>query len=127
MWDSLWYLRGATPVPTAMSDAELLDRVVRLLDRQGKLVTSRRARALAFEAPFWWARLNANGLALAIYDRGRFRIENGADGRVLRYALRSLYGFLLVLCFALVFFLLTVRSEGFGSGIITMTFVVAWL
>lgn len=41
---------------------------------------------------------------MGIYDRGRFWIEQGIDGRRLRYELRSLHVLVLCLVGALVFF-----------------------
>ena len=127
MWDSLWHLRGTTPVPHAMPDPEVIERIERLLGQQRKPVTSRAARALVFEAPFWWASLNANWLAMLIYERGRFRIENDTRGRVIRYELRSFCCFLLCLFVAGIFFLLGLRLEGLVDGIAGAAFAFAWL
>jgi hypothetical protein len=101
MFDFLWHLRGCAPLDGVGSNAVALDRVERLLARQRKSVSERGPDHLVFDDPLWRNPFGPNWLAMVIYDRGRFWIEQGMHGRRLRYDLRSLHGMVFGLIAAL--------------------------
>jgi hypothetical protein len=127
MWDFLWHLRGAAPVREPISDAQVLDRVEKLLVDQRKPAIRSSPTELRFVSPLWDSPFGPNWLAMVIYDRGSFRIEQGADGRRLRYDLRSLHGFVFCLGAAIVFFATGVMSAGLAGGIRYAAFAFTWL
>ncbi|WP_116091317.1 hypothetical protein [Sphingomonas crusticola] len=127
MWNFLWHLRGATPVPARISDAQVLERVEKLLADQRKPVIPSRPTELRFESPLWDSPLGPNWLAMVIYDRGSFRIEHGAHGRRLRYDLRSLHGFVFCLGAAIIFFAAGVMNARLPGGVRYAAFAFTWL
>ena len=86
------------------TDEAALDALERLLDDQGKPGWFRNQNDVTFDDPLWANPFGANWHAMVIYDRGRFWIERGLDGRMLRYDLRSLHGFIFCLFAGLVAF-----------------------
>jgi hypothetical protein len=127
MFDFIWHLRGSVPVDGVGSDETTLDRVERLLERQGKDVSERGANYLAFDNPLWSNLFGPNWRAMAVYDAGRFWIEQGPGGRTLRYDVRSLHGMLFCLFAALIFFFFELASGGVVGGLKLGSFVFAWL
>jgi hypothetical protein len=114
MLEFFWHLRGSIPLDSTDSDAVALGRMERLLSRQQKMVNDRGSDYLAFDDrnPF-----GADWPAMAIYDHGRFWIEQQLHGRRLCYDLRSLYcmGFCLIV--ASIAFFIGLAGVGFGHGL----------
>ena len=92
MFDFVWHLRGSVPLDGLGQNEVVLDRVEGLLERQRKGVSERGADYVVFDDPLWSNPFGPNWLAMVIYDRGRFWIEQGLGGVRLRYDLRSLHG-----------------------------------
>jgi hypothetical protein len=127
MFDRLWHLRGSVALDGAAANDAVLDRVAALLDRQRKGVEDRGADYLTFDDPLWSDPLGPNWLAMVIYDRGRFWIEQGLDGRRLRYDLRSLHGLVFCLFGAMMFFFFGLAADGLLGGIKYAVGVFAWI
>jgi hypothetical protein len=127
MLDFIWHLRGSVSLDGVGSNDAALDRVERLLKKQRKRDTERGQNSLYFEDPLWGDPFGPNWLAMVIYDRGRFWIEEGLGGRRLCYDLRSLHG--MVFCFfgALMFFVFGLASDGLLGGLKYGAGVFAWL
>lgn len=112
MWNFGWHLRGTVSLDGAGSDRDVLDRIQELLEEEWKTVTERCADWLVFEGssgPHW--------LALMIYDRGRFWIEQGHGARRLRYDLRSLHAMIYSGFAALAAFVAGLAIEGLATGL----------
>lgn len=114
--DFAWHLRDTVPIEREVSDTVLLDDIEALLERQWKPVTERGEDFIAFDDPLWGAMLKPNWLAMTIYDRGRIWIETRPGGRVIRYRLRSLHGFIFCLFAAAAFFVFGAQAEGLVGG-----------
>ena len=128
MVDFIWHLRGSVPLDGVGSNDEVvLDHIERLLEKQRKRDRERGQNSVAFEDPLWSDLFGPNWLAMVIYDRGRFWIERGLDGRKLRYDLRSLHGLVFCLFAALMFFFFGVAGGGLLSGLKWAAVVFAWL
>src|SRR4051794_39251676 len=110
MFDFIWHLRGSVPLDGVASNEVALNRMESLLERQRKGVSERGADYLAFNEPLWRDPFGGSWLAMVIYDRGRFWIEQGLGGRRLRYDLRSFQAMVFCLFGALMF--LFVGSAG---------------
>ena len=78
--DFIWHLRGSVPLDGLGPNETVLDGVERLLDRQRKGVSERGTDYLAFDDPLWSDPFGPNWLAMVIYDRGRFWIEQSLGG-----------------------------------------------
>ncbi len=127
MLNFIWHLRGSVPLDGVGSNATALDCVERLLEKQRKGVSERGADYLAFDDPLWSDPFGPNWLAMVIYDRGRFWIEQGVGERRLRYDLRSLHGMVFCLFGALMFFFFGLASGGLSGGLKYAAGVFAWL
>ncbi|HTG78690.1 MAG TPA: hypothetical protein VL553_03725, partial [Sphingomicrobium sp.] len=97
-----------------------------LLERQRKYVTERDERHVAFDSPLWEGMFDPSWLAMAIYDRGRFWIADGFEGRRLRYDLRSLHGVVFCLFGAAMFFAFGL-PDGVTSGLKLAGLAFGWL
>ena len=126
MWDFIWHLRGSTRIDGKGSNEAVLGRVERLLEQQRKPVTWRGADYLVFESPMWSDLFGPNWLAMVVYDRGRFWIEQGMGGRILRYDLRSLHGFIFCLFAAFIVFFVGLAG-GVGQGLKFAAIAFGWL
>jgi hypothetical protein len=104
----------------------VLDRIEDLLERQRKPVIRRGEDDLVFDSPMWSDFFGPNWLAMVLYDRGRFWIEQGSDGRILRYDLRSLHGFVFCLFGAAMFFAGGL-VEGVAEGLKFAAIAFGWL
>lgn len=126
MVDFGWHLRGSVPLDGRGRSATALDHLEQLLDSQRETVSERDSGHLVFNDPLWSNPFGPNWLAMVIYDQGRFWIEQGPDGRRLRYDLRSLHGMVFCLFGALIFFF---GSAGGGllGGMKYAVGVFAWL
>jgi len=110
------------------SNDAVLDGLERLLDEQQKAVTDRGQRDLVFDDPLWSNPFGPNWLAMVIYDRGNFWIEQGPHGRRLRYDLRSLHGFIFCLLGSLMFFAFGYAGGGgFLGGMKFAAIAFGWL
>jgi hypothetical protein len=127
MMDFIWHLRGSVPLNPIGSNEAALDSVERLLERQRNDVGERRTDYLAFDDPLWSDLVGPNWLAMVIYDRGRFWIEQGFGGRSLRYDLRSLHAMVFCLFGALMFFLFGLASGGLLGGLKYAVGAFAWI
>lgn len=127
MFDFIWHLRGSVCLDGVGSNDAALDRVEGLLDKQRKPGTERGQNSLYFEDPLWSDPFGPNWLAMALYDRGQFWIEEGLGGRRLRYDLRNLHGLVFCLFGGLMFFLFGLAIGGPLSGLECGVAVFAWL
>ena len=127
MLDCLWHLRGSVSLDGVGSNETVLDRVEWLLDRQRKTDRERGQDSIVFEDPLWSDPFGPNWKAMVIYDRGRFWIEQGLDGRKLRYDLRSLHGFLFCLFAVTAVFFFALATAGPVVGAQLAVGFFAWL
>ena len=127
MLDFVWHLRGSVRLDGIGPNDAVLDRVEGLLDRQRKGVRERGADHLAFDDPLWSDPFGPNWLAMVIYDRGRFWIEQGLDGRRLRYDLRSLHGMIFCLFAAFAAFFFGLADGGLSGALKFAAGAFAWL
>src|SRR5687768_10363652 len=116
MFDLIWHLRGSVALDHLDSNEIALDQIERLLEKQRKSVAERGPDYITFDDPFWNDPLGPNWLALVIYDRGRFSIEQGLYGRTLRYDLSSLHGMVWCLFLSLIAFLAGLTHDGLAGG-----------
>ena len=127
MLDFMWHLRGSVALDRIASNDAALDRVERLLDKQQKSTTERGADYISFDDPLWSNPFGPNWLAMVIYDRGRFWIEQGLTGRRLRYDLRSFHGFVFCLFAASTAFFFGLAGTGLSGGLKFAVGTFAWL
>lgn len=127
MFDALWHLRGSVRLESVAPDGDALDRVEHFLEKQRKGVSERGTDYVAFNDPLWSDPFGPNWLALVIYDRGRFWIERGLDGRRLRYDLRSLHGMVFCIFAALTAFLFGLAGDRVAGGLKFAAGAFAWL
>jgi hypothetical protein len=127
MFDFIWHLRGSVPLESIGSDETVLDCVERLLERQQKAVNERGADFVAFDDPLWRKPFGPSWLAMVIYDRGRFWIEQGVGGRTLRYDLRNLHGMVFCSFGALMFFFFGLAGGGLLDGLKFAAGLFAWV
>lgn len=127
MLDFIWHLHGSVPLHGVDRGASALDRVEQLLERQQKPVTARAPDYLVFSDPLWANPFASNWLAMVIYDRGRFWIEERLEGDRLHYDLRSLHGMVFCLFGALMFFLFGFAGGGLLVGVKYAVGIFAWL
>ncbi|MGI8611861.1 MAG: hypothetical protein ACR2KH_06290 [Sphingomicrobium sp.] len=127
MLDYIWHLRGSVALDRVATNEAALDAVARLLEKQRKPVTERGPDFIAFDDPLWTNPFSPNWLAMVLYDRGRFWIEQGLSGRRLRYELRSLHGMVFCLCGALMFFFLGMADGGVLGGLKLAALAFGWL
>jgi hypothetical protein len=126
MFQFVWHLRGSVALD-GESNEKTLDRVECFLEKQWKSVSERGVDSVAFDDPLWTNFFAPNWLALIIYDRGSFWIEQGLAGRRLRYDLRSLHGMAFCLFLALLFFLFGLSNFGLLDGLAFALGAFAWL
>lgn len=127
MLDYVWHLRGSVPLTRVGIDADVLDSVAQLLSKQQKDVSEHGSEYVVFDDPFWRNPFGPNWLAMMIYDRGRFWIEQGVHGRCLRYDLRSLHGMVFCLVLAALFFFIGLAGDGINRGFEFGATAFAWL
>ncbi|WP_423141701.1 hypothetical protein ACOYW6_12865 [Parablastomonas sp. CN1-191] len=127
MWDFIWHLRGSAPLDGVGSNGVALERVEQLLARQGKSVSERGSDYLVFDDPLWREWFGPNWLAMVIYDRGRFWIEQDVRGRRLRYDLRSLHGLVFCLFAGVIAFFFGLGNGGLPGGLRYAAGAFAWL
>jgi hypothetical protein len=127
MLDIIWHLRGSILLDGLASNANVLDRVEQLLQRQRKSVSARGSDYLIFDDPLWRDPFGPNWLAMVIYDHGRFWIEQSPHGLRLRYDLRSLHGMVFCLFAALIAFFLGLAGGGLAGGLKFAAGAFAWL
>jgi hypothetical protein len=83
-------LRGSVALDGVGANEVALDRVERWLEKQRKSATELGSDYIAFDDQLWSSPFGPNWLAMVIYDRGRFWVEQGLHGRRLRCEPRSL-------------------------------------
>ena len=127
MLDSVWHLRGSVRLDGVGSNDIALTRVEQLLESQRKSVSERGPDYLVFDHPLWRDPFGPNWLAMVIYDRGRFWIEQTLHGRRLRYDLRSLHGMVFCLFAALTAFFFGLAGDGLSGGLKFAAGAFAWL
>lgn len=127
MIDSIWHLRGSTPVAANLDSGAITERIERLLKNQRKDVTEKSDGSISFYTPLWSSMFGPNWKEMVVYDRGRFWLEGSASDRRLRYDLRSLHGFVYCLFGSACSFVFTVFGNGllFALGVAALTF--SWL
>ena len=127
MLDFIWHLRGSVALEGIGSNEIVLDRVERWLEKQRKPVSRRGEDYLGYNEPLWSDPAGPNWLALVIYDRGRFWIEQGLGGRRLRYELRSLHALVFCLFAAFTAFLFGFADDRLSGGLKLAALAFAWL
>lgn len=127
MLDFIWHLRGSLALNGAETNEAVLESVERLLRKQRKKVGERGPDSLSFDDPLWRDPLGPNWLAMVIYDRGRFWIEQTLEGKRLRYDLRSLHGMVFCLFGAFMFFFFGIATGGLIGGVKFASGAFAWL
>jgi hypothetical protein len=127
MLEFIWHLRGAVALDRISSNDAALDRLERLLDKQQKSTVERGADYIAFDDPLWRNALGPNWLAMVIYDRGQFWIEEGLGGKTLRYDLRSLHGLVFCLCAAFIAFFFGLAGDDLSGGLNFAVGAFVWL
>jgi hypothetical protein len=127
MLDFIWHLRGSVHLDGIGSNETVLERMESLLDRQRKGVSERGADYVTFDNPLWSDPFGPNWLAMVIYDRGRFWIDQGLDGRTLRYDLRSLHGMIFCLFAAFLALFFGLADGGLSGGLKFAAGAFAWL
>jgi hypothetical protein len=128
MIDNIWHLRGSVELPPDVTDAITIERIEEFLVKQAKPVRNDTNSSITFYSPLWENPLIANnGLVLAMYDQGNFRIEPAPEGRHLRYDLRSLHGLMFCLAGALLFLVFVGFFRGFAAAVPVCLFVFGWL
>ena len=124
MIDYIWHLRGSVALVDSANLA--FDRIENLLTAQHKGVRERGDNYLTFNDPLW-QNMSPNWLAMVIYDRGRFWIENSLNGPTLRYELRSLHGLIFCIIVAVVGFTFGLVGGGLSHGLQFAAFAFGWL
>jgi hypothetical protein len=127
MLDAIWHLRGSVSLHGVGADEGVLDRIEQLLEKQRKRDRDRGEHSIVFDDPLWSDPFGPNWLAMVIYDRGRFWIEQCLDGRRLRYDLRSLHGMVFCLVGALMGFAVGLATGGLWGGLEWASAVFVWL
>lgn len=127
MFDFVWHLRGSIRLEGADPDEVVLDRVEDLLHGEGKNLSERSSDQVAFDDDVFREWFGPNWLAMRIYDRGRFWIERGPDGRWLRFDLRSLHAMVVCLGIAAAAFSLGLAGDGLYRGMKFAAWAFAWL
>jgi hypothetical protein len=127
MFDALWHLRGSVRLENVARDDDALARVEHFLKKQRKGVSERGTDYVAFDDPLWSGLFGPNWLAMVIYDRGRFWIDRGRDGRRLHYDLRSLHGMVFCLFAAFTAFVFSLAGDGVTGGLKFAAGAFAWL
>jgi len=128
MIDNIWHLRGYVELPPDVTDAITIERLEEFLAKQAKPVRNDTSSSVSFYSPLWENPLIANnGLALAMYDHGNFRIESAPEGRYLRYDLRSLHGMTFCLAGALLFLVFVGFFQGIAAAVPVCLFTFGWL
>lgn len=117
IFDFIWHMRGSIALDASLSDEEALRRIERLIARQSKTVASRDAEQVTFESPLENTLLGLHFPPMKFCDGGRFWIEQGTAGRVLRYDLRSLHFLMYCLLAAFVFFHLGSSGKHIVDGL----------
>lgn len=127
MLDFVWHLRGSISLEGAATSGAAIDGIERLLMKQGKPITEIGPSAIGFDDPLWNNMFGPNWLAMVIYDRGRFWIEQSGTGLRLRYELRSLHGMVFCLFGSLMFFVFGLASGGLADGLEAAALAFGWL
>ncbi|MDG2528843.1 hypothetical protein [Caulobacter endophyticus] len=127
MLDFLWTLRGSIPLDPTISNEAVIDRVTALLERQQKRPTRPAPDITAFETAFL-DRGGGNWQSMTLFDRGRFWVERGLEGRLLRYRMRSRVLQMLLAVFGVlmpVLAVLMINAE--RQGLMNVVMVFVWL
>ena len=127
MLDFIWHLRGSVVLDGVRADRAVLNGGERLLEKQRKELSQRGPDSLSFDDPLWRHPLGPNWLAMVIYDRGEFWIEQTLGGKRLRYDLRSLHGMVFCLFGAFMFFFFGLAADGLIGGVKFAAGTFAWL
>jgi hypothetical protein len=125
--DFVWHLRGSVPLAEMSDHTAVLDSVEQLLEKQQQGASERSSDYVVFDNPLWLNLGGPNWLAMVIYDRGRFFIEQGVSGQKLRYDLRSLHAMVFCLFVAFIAFCFGFADGGITGGLRLAGGVFAWL
>lgn len=120
----LWHRRGSVPLNEIAGDLAL-DRIGRLLEKQGRTAIRSEADRVTFHAPLWTKPSGGNWRAMAMFDRGSFWIDRDGAIPVLRYDLRSLHGFVFCL-FAAISFAVVGSLESIATGLTIGALAFCW-
>lgn len=111
MFDFLWHRRSSVDLPSEISDADAIERIARLLEKQKKRICDRGPEHITFDDPIWSDTFAFSWLSMIIYDRGTFSIEHGATERTLGYDLCSLRFIVFCIFISLMFFLIRLTID----------------
>jgi hypothetical protein len=125
--DYVWHLRGSVPLDKMSDYTAVFDRVEQLLEKQQKSASDRGLDYLVFDDPLWLNLVGPNWLAMVMYDRGQFFIEQGVSGQRLCYDLRSLHFMVVCLFFSFVAFFFGFADGGIAAGLRFAAGAFAWL
>ena len=125
--DYVWHLRGSVPLGEMSDYTAVFDRVEQLLAKQQKSASERGFDYLVFNDPLWLNLGGPNWLAMIMYDRGQFLIEQGVSGQRLRYDLRSLHSMVVCLFAAFIAFFFGFADDGITGGLRLAAGAFAWL
>lgn len=126
MFDFVWHLRGSVPLEEINGDTATLDRVEQFLEKQQKSARERGSDYVVFDDPMWLLG-GPNWLAMVMYDRGRFFIEQSVSGQKLRYDLRSLHAMVFCMFAAFIAFFFGFADGGITGGLRLAVGAFAWL
>ncbi|MFC3173636.1 hypothetical protein ACFOD9_05165 [Novosphingobium bradum] len=128
MWNSIWHLRGSVELEPETTNEDALTQIESLLSGQMKVISSAGEDFIEFGDSwrFWFGPSN-RGLAMAVYDQGRFQIDDRGAGKIVQYDLSSLTDFLFCLLGACVFFAFASAGSSLAYGAKIGTFAFAWL
>ncbi|AYV45975.1 hypothetical protein CFHF_00585 [Caulobacter flavus] len=90
MLDFLWTLRGAAPLNPNVAGEVVIDRMEKLLAEAERQPRRQAPERVTFDMSRWSGARDPL-LPMSLYERGRFSIEAGADGRTLSYTLSSIH------------------------------------
>ncbi len=127
MLDFVWHLRGSVPLNEMNDYAAVFDRVEQLLEKQRKDAKERGPDYLVFDNPLWLDLGGPNWLAMLIYDRGKFYIEQSTARQRLRYDLRSLHFMVACIFFSSIAFFFGLADGGFTGGLRLAAGAFSWL
>jgi hypothetical protein len=126
----LWHMRGSGRIAADQSNEAVLQRLEAMLDRQRKPIIFPdypNVNKLTFDDPLWSHLMWPNWLAMVIFDRGEFWIEEENGNRAVRYQLRSLHLLLLCVFAAVTFTLAGLHSNGPLGGLKFGAMAFGWL
>ena len=124
MLQKIWRYDGAIPIGDASTTA-VLDGVERLLNIQRKANITRSADMCSYADPVAMVFFNPGWPVMAMYNAGRFWVEQGAAGRQLHFALNARYRVMYSAAFMVV--LATLGFATYARGLGVFYFLAAFI